>query len=256
MARAHVDPDAAKCSAFVLDVEYAPTAGAWHAHRRAQLVHAAEGVITVTTAEGRWIAPPQRAIWVPGGMKHRVASGRPFRLLTLYVDARVGVPLPRACAVVSVDRLVAELLVAAAGFGDDYAPRGPEARLVRVILDRLPELTAAPILHLPQPRSRELDRIARALTASPADERTLEEWAALVGLGAKTAARRFVAETGLTFGVWRQQCRLLAALDRLGAGESVTRVAFDVGYRDVSSFIATFKSAFGTTPARYFADGG
>jgi AraC-like DNA-binding protein len=40
--------------------------------------------------------------------------------------------------------------------------------------------------------------------------------------------------------------------ERLGAGESVSTVALDVGYEDVSSFIAVFKSALGETPARYF----
>jgi AraC-like DNA-binding protein len=38
----------------------------------------------------------------------------------------------------------------------------------------------------------------------------------------------------------------------LGAGDSVTRVALEVGYGDVSSFIAVFKAAMGDTPARYF----
>ncbi|MFO0735330.1 MAG: helix-turn-helix transcriptional regulator [Labilithrix sp.] len=247
---AHLDPDRAPRAAFVLAESYEPTAGSWHTHRRAQLVHAAAGVLTVATEAGRWIAPPQRAIWVPGGMKHRVASARPFRLLTLYVDPHV---LRRTtCAVVAVDRLVAELLETAGTFGPGYPKTGPEARLVQVLLDRLPALAIAPLLHLPRPTSPELVRIAKAIAQEPADRRTLEEWAALVGLGPKTAARRFQAETGLTFGRWRQQCRLLAAIEHLAAGSSVTRTAFEVGYDDVSSFIATFKASMGTTPARYF----
>jgi len=32
-------------------------------------------------------------------------------------------------------------------FGADYPPEGPAARLVRVVLDRLPELIVAPLLH-------------------------------------------------------------------------------------------------------------
>lgn len=249
---ARLDPDKAARSAFVLAESYKPTAGSWHAHQRAQLVHAAEGVLTVTTTTGRWIAPPQRAIWVPGGMKHRVSSGRPFRLVTLYVKPRL-TTLFDACAVVAVDRLVAELLEAAASFGPAYPKTGAEARLVQVLLDRLPALAVAPLLHLPRPTSAELERIARAISDAPGDPRTLEEHAQGAGLGPKTAARRFIAETGLTFGRWRQQARMLAAIERLAAGSSVTRVAFEVGYDDVSSFISTFKATMGTTPARYFA---
>ena len=57
-APAPIDPDAAPRSAFVLDEAYAATSGSWHKHRRAQLVHAAEGVLVVTTPTGRRIAPP------------------------------------------------------------------------------------------------------------------------------------------------------------------------------------------------------
>lgn len=190
-------------------------------------------------------------------MRHRVASARPFRLVTLYVEPRLlraRPALPETCAVVAVDRLVAELLEAAATFGPAYPRAGAEARLVEVLLDRLPALAAAPLLHLPQPVSPELLQITSTLAREPADRRTLEAWAPDVGLGSKTAARRFLAETGLTFGRWRQQCRLLAAIVRLADGASVTRVAFEVGYDDVSSFIAAFKGAMGTTPARYFAE--
>ncbi|SIT48653.1 Uncharacterized HTH-type transcriptional regulator YeaM (fragment) [Paraburkholderia ribeironis] len=78
----------------------------------------------------------------------------------------------------------------------------------------------------------------------------LEELAAAAGVTARTAARLFVKETGQTFGQWRQQLRLLVALEDLSAG--VTQVALEVGYNDVSSFISVFRAAFGDTPARYF----
>ena len=171
--------------------------------------------------------------------------------MTLYVDP-CWVEVPGECRVVLVDRLVEELLSAAASFGVAYPGGGPEERLIRVILDRLPLFQRAP-LHLPSPKSAALKRITEALTEHPEDTRTLDAWSAAEGLTARTAARRFLAETGLTFGRWRQQLRLLAALERLGAGESVTAVAFAVGYEEVSSFIASFKAALGSTPAKYFS---
>lgn len=249
--RTTIDPDRAPRAAFVLHDRHSPIRTThWHVHRRSQLVHAAEGVLTVRTRTGRWVVPPERAVWIPGGLEHAVTAGRPFRLLTLYLEDRLLAPEPR---VVAVDRLVAELLLAAASFGPAYPAGGAEERLVRVILDRLPALDVAPILHLPEPTDPRLRKITAALVRAPSDPRTLDDLARLAGTTARTAARRFVAETGLTFGRWRQQARLLAALDRLAAGESVTATAFEVGYDDVSSFIAAFKAAMGTTPARYYA---
>jgi len=251
-----LDPDAPGARfAFVLEEEHAPTVGVAHAHRRAQLVHAARGVLTVTTAEGRWIVPPHRAVWIPRRVPHAVASRRPFQLRTLYVDPRATSLEHRqreAPRVVAVDRLTEELLAAAAAYGARYRRGGPEERLVRVIIDRLPALTVAP-LHVPSPKHPALLAIAHALDENPADHRTLEELARSVGATERTLARWFARDLGMSFRAYRGQVRLLAALERLAAGHDVTRTAFEVGYSDVSSFIGAFKAATGTTPARYYA---
>lgn len=249
-----INPDEALRPVFVLAERYEPLEGPWHAHRRAQLIHASEGVLTVRTKEGLWVVPPQRAVWVLPGVAHQISSRRRFWLRTLYAEPGA-VPLPPRCCVVAVDRLVHELLIAASGFGPGFPPDGPEARLIQVIIDRLPPLAVAP-LHLPQPQDARVRRIADLLVRDPADARTLEDFARKAGVTARTAARLFLKETGLTFGQWRQQLRLLVALEKLGEGESVSSVALDVGYQDVSSFIAAFKAALGETPARYFRKGG
>ncbi len=65
--------------------------------------------------------------------------------------------------------------------------------------------------------------------------------------------RHFAAETGLTIGRWRQQLLLFRALEQLAVGASVKVVARDAGYSTPSSFVATFRRQFGTSPGRYFA---
>lgn len=66
-----------------------------------------------------------------------------------------------------------------------------------------------------------------------------------------TVSRRFVSETGFTFTEWRQRVRLLKALELLAGGKPVTAVALDLGYGNVSAFIALFRRVFGVTPGRY-----
>jgi AraC-like DNA-binding protein len=89
--------------------------------------------------------------------------------------------------------------------------------------------------------------------ADPADRRTLAAWARPAGASVRTLARLFTRETGMGFRGWRQQVRLLRALERLAAGEAVTTVALDLGYDSPSAFVAMFRRALGTTPGRYFA---
>ena len=73
-----------------------------------------------------------------------------------------------------------------------------------------------------------------------------------INTSARTLARRFQSETGLSFGAWRQQARVLEAMGRLGGGDPVTQVALDLGYESVSAFSAMFRRAAGAPrPANF-----
>ena len=117
------------------------------------------------------------------------------------------------------------------------------------------EIRALPALplHLPWPADARLRRVCEALKADPAENRTLEDWARASGASARTLARLFRKETGMSFGGWRQQARLLEALGRLASGSPVTTVALDLGYQSPSAFTSMFRRALGTSPTRYFA---
>jgi AraC-like DNA-binding protein len=61
-------------------------------------------------------------------------------------------------------------------------------------------------------------------------------------------------EFGLSFGRWRRQLHVILSLQRLARGDSVQRVALDLGYENASGFITMFRKAVGQPPARYLAD--
>ncbi|MFF4014200.1 helix-turn-helix transcriptional regulator [Streptomyces sp. NPDC001843] len=73
-----------------------------------------------------------------------------------------------------------------------------------------------------------------------------------MGAGARTLARLFTAETGLTFGQWRERSRMQSAMPYLAAGLPVEAVARKVGYASASSFTAAFRRVVGITPRAYF----
>ncbi len=221
-----------------------------HHHRRAQLIHAESGVMTVHTDAGAWLVPPGLAVWMPAGTTHQVRAVTAIRMCTLYIAADAAPWLPRDCRVVAVPPLLRELIRRAAAISHDYTPDGPDGRLMAVTLDQIRDLPAAP-LHLPMPRDRRVLAVAEALLRNPGDTRELEAWARTAGASARTLARLFLAETGLSFGQWRQRRRLLAALTRLAAGEPVTSVALDLGYASPSAFTAMFRRELGTAPTRY-----
>ena len=224
-----------------------------HRHAWAQLVYASQGVMTVTAAAGSWVVPPQRAVWMPADAEHAIRIDRDLSMRSLYIRPDAVAGLPGACRVVAVSALLRALILRAMTVPPLYDEDGPDGRVLRVLLDELGALPSAP-LYLPQPRDPRLKRVTDALLAAPADARPLGAWARQAGASSRTLARLFLAETGLGFRAWRQRARLLHALAALADDAPVTRVAFEAGYDSPSAFIAAFKRAFGTTPARYFRD--
>jgi transcriptional regulator GlxA family with amidase domain len=107
-------------------------------------------------------------------------------------------------------------------------------------------------LRLTIPREERLAKVAAALLDDVGDDRTLENWAHVAGMARRTFMRAFSAEVGMSFGRWRQQARLFAALEMLAQRKSVTEVAIAVGYDSVSAFIEMFRTMLGTTPQTYF----
>lgn len=222
-----------------------------HSHPTAQLVHAVQGVMVVSTDAGQWIVPPTQGLWVPPGMAHQVRMVGEVRLRTLYFRSDAASNLPGQCQVVGISPLLRELILAAIAITPPYAEDSRDGRLMRLLIDEVSGLPSLP-LRLPNPADPSLLAICRALADSPDDPATLSDWAKKLGVHGKTIERRFVRETGLTFGQWRQQMRLITALELLASGHKIVNVALSLGYSNPSAFATMFRQHLGAPPSAYF----
>jgi AraC-like DNA-binding protein/mannose-6-phosphate isomerase-like protein (cupin superfamily) len=221
-----------------------------HHHERAQLIYATAGTMRVSTRDGVWMVPPQRALWMPAGVSHSIVMLSDTTMRTLYVRDDAAGAMPAECRVLSISPLLRELIVRATELPMQYDEEGPAGHVVALILSELQSLQSL-ALQLPMPRDVRLRGLCQTLLDQPGDQRPLEAWARTINTSARTLARRFQSETGLSFGAWRQQARVLEAMGRLGSGEPVTQVALDLGYESVSAFSAMFHRATGASPSRF-----
>ena len=222
-----------------------------HRHDEHQLLFAASGVMTVHTPAGSWIVPPHRGVWIPARMEHSIRMSGAVAMRTLYIPCALARNLPQSCRVLDVPPLLRELVLAAVARGGlDPAVRA-DANLFRLLVDQLRTLPIA-AFHLPFPRDPRALRVANRLDREPGEPSSVHDLARGSGASQRTIERVFRAETGMSFGAWRQQLRLSRALEQLAAGDSVTAVAMDSGYSSASAFVAAFKATFGRTPGRYF----
>ncbi|MDF3836030.1 helix-turn-helix transcriptional regulator [Cupriavidus basilensis] len=223
-----------------------------HAHRRGQFAYAACGTISVQTPGGSWLVPPQRACWIPVGVVHEMQMSGPVTMLNTFVaaDAARAAGLPDDCRVFGVSPLLRHLLAEAVDLPALYQPDARAGKIMSLLLDEIAVMPSLS-LHAPLPAEPRLARLCRDLLASPSLGADIDKMAARAGMSRRTFTRTFRAQTGVSFTQWRQQACLLSALERLGNGESVTRVALDLGYGSPSAFTALFRRVLGQSPSRY-----
>src|SRR6267142_1050618 len=225
-----------------------------HMHREAQLVYAAKGTMQVTTPKGRWLVPPDRAVWVPALSEHAIDVLADIEMRTLYFDlawlkrARRSASLAQEF-VVRVSPLLHQAILA---MFDDHNTPDRTALLVKLAMLELhraeDSATFVPLPH--EPRCR---RAADIVLSDPTGAHEIETLAREVGTSARTLSRLFSSETQLSFKSWCQRARIAAAIEKLSmdANVSVKQLASDLGYASVPAFSHAFRQVTGKTPTEF-----
>lgn len=215
-----------------------------HRHDGHQLIYVSRGVLAITTQHGSWVASSDRALWVPARTwhEHRFYGHSSFHTVGFPAGQP---PLPADTpAVIAVDGLLRELLIALTG----PAPDPGEARHIHALLrDRLRRAPAQPV-SLPAPRDPRLAGACRLVESDLRTPRTLAWLARQVNAGERTLSRLFRAEFGMTYPQWRTRVRTFNAMLLLAEGASVTQTAHACGWATTSAFVDTFARTTGTTP--------
>src|SRR3984885_11075209 len=225
-----------------------------HMHREAQLVYAARGTMQVTTPRGRWLVPPDRAVWVPALSEHAIDVLADIEMRTLYFDLAWLKREERSASldaefVVRVSRLLHEAILALFDGRNDPDRTGLLVRLAVLELRHAEDSTTfIPLPH--EPRCR---RAADIVLGDPTGSHEIETLARAVGASARTLSRLFSSETQLSFKSWCQRARIAAAIERLSmqADVSVKQLAADLGYTSVPAFSHAFRQVTGKTPTEF-----
>ncbi len=225
-----------------------------HSHSRAQLLYPFRGTVMISTGQGRWMVPPNHAMWIPAGVDHAVEMLGVVRMRSVYVVPTASRKLPQGLQVVAVSELMRSLVVQAVQADAEETGERTQA-VMHLMLLEIPQLEERPFA-LPFPADPRLMKLCRAFIARPTADAPIDEWATSAGMSRRSFTRAFQRETGLSLSVWRRQAVLLAALPLLAKGNSVTDVALDLGYESAPAFTTMFRRMLGVAPRTYLRQGG
>jgi AraC-like DNA-binding protein len=207
----------------------------------------------VGTEQGSWVVPPQRAIWIPAGVRHDIRMAGEVSTRSIYLKDAVVANAPDRCKVIAVSPLLRRLLIEAIDLPIAYERDARANHIIQLILLELESFVELP-LRVPIPAQLRLARKCRAFMTAPNTRDTIDDWASALHMSRRAFTRLFRKETGMSFSAWRQQACAVAALPRLISGEPITSVAMDLGYGSPAAFSAMFRRVMGATPVGYLVD--
>jgi AraC-like DNA-binding protein len=221
-----------------------------HAHRWNQFVYATSGVLVVKAEDSWYVITPQQAIWLPTGLRHTSGALQDAELRNLYVADHPRLRMPKECTILSVSPFLRALIIELQDIGVRQEDSAYTNRLNSLISEQLRRQKKLDF-YLAWPRSPKLRAICEAVYEAPADPRSVEDWGSELGASPRTLARHFESEVGMNLREWRRRLRLFRSIEWLGAGRSVTDVAFDLGYSSTSAFTYMFRQEMGCPPTRW-----
>ncbi|WP_240591578.1 AraC family transcriptional regulator [Shewanella zhuhaiensis] len=219
-----------------------------HQHNRGQLLYAPQGCMSFELEQAICILPPTKAVWIPPHTPHRAVMTNVVAYRSLYFDCS-RFSTPTELTMVDVNPLLKALIDKMAHWLWDT----PEAQMNHSCALFWEEFYAATShsFRLAIPSDRRFHGFHQELLTPdflPPDIGTLAQ---TIGASAKTVTRLFRADTGMSYQEWRQQWRLLKAIELLSSPLPVTEVGFRLGFSSDSAFIAFFKQHTGQTPRSF-----
>lgn len=221
-----------------------------HAHPRAQIISCSAGIMEVVTQRNLWIGNPLQSVWIAGNEEHQVYFPNNVKVISVFIDeSRLG-PLPQNSFAFDNTMFLSGLLDKIISFANPREFSPPQTRVIAVFLDELATLKPSRT-YLPTSQDNRIRMVIDALMNDLSSKHTIAHYARQSCVSPRTLTRLFSKELGMSFGDWKMRLKLLEAIKQLGEGKSVKEIAFELGYENVSSFIATFKKHFGKTPNTY-----
>ncbi|MGF1785698.1 helix-turn-helix transcriptional regulator [Photobacterium swingsii] len=248
------NPDTLAASVVGIAADVGQHDSGHHQHQMAQLLFAPKGCMTINLEQQQSVLPPTRAAWIPPGIRHRAVMRNVVSYRSIYFSPDLYADLCQIAdldhiKIVSVNNLLAALIERMAFWPWDM-PSQDQSTLLALFWQ---ELQSAPPEHLslPIPKDARLVPWWQHLSNQHMPPPPLNIMAKNIGASEKTISRIFSRDTGMPYQQWRQQWRLLAAIEYLAEGKSVSDTASLLDFSSDSAFISFFRQHIGETPSQF-----
>ncbi|CRO57549.1 HTH-type transcriptional repressor of iron proteins A [Pseudomonas aeruginosa] len=214
------------------------------------MLYAVSGMMWLETPDEALPVPPQRAVWLPPGLRHAVRVASELQMRNIYLSPELSRGLEDRTLVLVVGPLLRELIVSLVEQERQSDPDYYRALADLAVLELGRARRSSLRVPLPDASDRRLLALCQAVMANPSLDIGLERLAEDAGASVRTLSRLFQRSLGMGLNSPSSTARAPAALID---GRPVAGIAHALGYTP-SAFSDMFRRELGVSPTEYRAE--
>lgn len=242
-------PRHAAASPVALDCKINPLGTIQGTTDLGRLVYSTNGLLIVHSQAGHWVVPPTAVLLLEADVVYGIRKADAILARVVEISAPLSALLFAQSRLYRLTPLLRELLESL-NEGGGPVDSDSKTQLLADLLSGFDVLDDDVTLRcMSTPNDPRVAHVCNELYTNLDSPKTLQEWASELKIDTRTLHRLFIQEFSMPFVQWRQQVRLMVALEWLAEGRQVMDIALDLGYQTQSAFSAMFRRNMGMTPS-------
>ena len=230
---------------------------ALHRHQKGQIVVVMDGVASLDVENSQYVIPYGYFVWIPENVMHRVSfNGKMVTLLSVYYPAEVRRPeMFNEVGVYPIPSILYHVIEIMKESSNSFGREDWRFELLETTIHILPHIIADCHfkLRLPTTTNRTALRIIECIHKDYFKPVTLQHISRNLGLSERSVNRYMNHELGMSFTQYLRTYRIMKAIRRMAdSDESLSNIAYEVGYDSLTAFSNTFNKITGMRPSQFF----
>lgn len=226
-----------------------------HVHSKGQLSYVEGGVVRIHTERRSLILPARHYVWLPAGLRHHIemTGASQVRSLYFYPQDDHTHPFYATPGIYPMQPLLLEMLTFSERWNGSVTPADRAFHFLAGIKNILPDISrkALPIV-LPTTENVRIRPVLRYVNENLFESLDLNSVAHATGYSPRTLSRLFQTTVQVSFLQYLKTLRVVRSIElMLQTDKSISEIAYDVGYANVSSFSKVFYQLTGTRPSDF-----
>lgn len=227
-----------------------------HTHTQAHILVVQNGVATMNVERSAFYIPYGYFVWIPSGKSHRISfEEKSIHVLNIYYPKNFSTGgFYEEVGIYPMSSLLYHTLEYVQGRTADYTPKDWIYELLATANHILPHIIPKrrSQLWLPTSDNPMTTKILEKIHSKYHTPITAQEIADNVGISVRTLSRYMRSELNVSFVQYVRKYRVVMAIKKMVKNEeSITNIAYSVGYDSLTAFSNSFYKVTGHRPSHF-----